>query len=223
MQGAEQPNDVANQLNIPSDWLDVSGTNSDILLCQVTYNKSEHCPPLVVTRSLIVYNTSKKWEVHINGHLLDPSKIKSLADISHTVDAGAVRLILERLGLLFTCPGNPDEQYVLLAKSRKNGQFLSHKKELMAFLDSNACVTEEGKKFAATVRSSKCLLLINGEPTKRCLECSSYRNTLKALCHKRRIANNTNFSHTTFRSVKIFVNSHAVFMKSNAQEHVMYM
>ena len=38
--------------SIPSDWLNVSGSSSDVRLCQVTYQESlEHCLP-IVTHSL---------------------------------------------------------------------------------------------------------------------------------------------------------------------------
>ena len=46
------------QPGIPFNWLNVSGSSSDVRLCQVTYQESlEYCPPLVVTRSLVVDHT----------------------------------------------------------------------------------------------------------------------------------------------------------------------
>ena len=119
--------------------------------------------------------------VHINGHLLDPARISSIADVPTTVDSNATTSLLEQLGKLKTCAEKPDEQFVSLAKTRKNGCFLSSTKEVMAYLDTNACVAFDGQTYPAIVRSSKCLLLSISE---RCVECSSYRKTLFALHYK---------------------------------------
>ena len=188
-------------------------------LCQVTYQESlDYCPPLVVTRSLVVDQTNQTWKVHINSHLLDPGRISSLADIPTTVDSSTIVLLLERLGQLKTCAGNPDEQFVSLSKSRRNGCFLTHTKEVMAYLDTNACIMVEDQTYPATVRSSKCRLLT---PNKRCVECSSYRKTLLAL-HYRALQTGTpnrskHSTHTNFRLVllilRCYYSYNAVFLK----------
>ena len=170
-------------------------------LCQVTYQESlEHCPPLVVTRSLVVSQTNQTWKVHVNGHLLDPARVSSLADVPTTMDSNTTTSLLEQLGQLKTCAGNPDEQFMSLAKARKNGCFLSSSKEVMAYLDTNACVSCKGQTYPATVRTSKCLLLSINE---RCVECSSYRKTLFALHYRalRQAAANKSksASHTNYR------------------------
>ena len=172
----ENDSTIDSTITIPSDWYNVSGTNSDIRLCQIAYQGSiEDCPPLVVTRSLIVHS-DMTWKIHT---WLCAAENPSLADIPETIDTDTIMLLLDKLGHLTTCPGNPDKQFVSLAKMRKNGQFLSNKKdEVRAYLDTNACVTNGDHTSYGTVRSSKCLLLTN---EKRCKEFLSYRKTLLAL------------------------------------------
>ena len=139
------------------------------------------------------------WKIHINGHLLCAAEIPSLADIPETIDTNTIMLLLDKFGHLTTCPGNPDKQFVSLAKMRKNGQFLSNKKdEVWAYLDTNACVTNGDHTSYGTVHSSKCLLLTN---EKRCRECLSYRKTLLALSLKTRTNKRESGTHTNFRSV----------------------
>ena len=117
----ENDSTIDSTITIPSDWYNVSGTNSNICLCQIAYQGSiEDYPPLVGTRSLIV-QSDMTWNIHINGHLLCAAENPSLADIPETIDTDTIMLLLDKLGHLTTCPGNPDKQFVSLAKMRKNG------------------------------------------------------------------------------------------------------
>ena len=110
---ADSPYD---SLDIPADWLNVSGDSVDVRLCQVAYQEQEHCPPLVVIRSPVINTTHQTWRLHVHGHLLDPSNISSLADVPVTLDGNAASLLLENLSQLKTCVGKPEEKFVSLGK-----------------------------------------------------------------------------------------------------------
>ena len=171
---ADSPYD---SLDIPADWLNVSGESVDVRLCQVAYQEQEHCPPLVITRSLVINKAHQTWRVHVHGHLLDPSNISSLADVPVTLDGNAASLLLKNLSQLKTCVGNPEEKFVSLGKKKRNGCFLSPNKEVVAYLDEYACVTLKNQVYTATIRSSKCFLLTDEQ---RCPACSRYRKNLLA-------------------------------------------
>ena len=57
-------------MEIPRDWINVSGATSDMRLCQVSFQESAGCPPLVVTRSLVV-KEDRSWQVHVYSHPID--------------------------------------------------------------------------------------------------------------------------------------------------------
>ena len=63
------------------------------------------------------------WQVHIHGHLLNPSNIPSLANIPTTLNGDTASLLLKQLSQLRTCVGNPEEKFVHLGKAKKNGCF----------------------------------------------------------------------------------------------------
>ena len=173
----KKPDSPYDNINIPTDWVNVSGDSSDVRLCQIAYQEQEHCPPLVVTRSLVISRVSQMWQVHIHGHLLNPSNIPSLANIPTTLNGDTASLLLKQLSQLRTCVGNPEEKFVSLGKAKKNSCFLSPNKEMVAYLDEYACVTLQNQVYTATVRSSKCHLLTDEE---RCPVCSKYRKNLLA-------------------------------------------
>ena len=95
----------------------MSVDSSDLRLCKVIHQEGE-TSPLVVARSLVV-SSCQTWRVHIHGHLLDPSVIPSLASIPTTLDITTINLLLSELEKLSTCAGNPDDNFVTLAKSRR--------------------------------------------------------------------------------------------------------
>ena len=81
----------------------------------VTYQELEGCSPLVVTRSLIV-KQDYTWVLNVHGHLVDPSKISSLALIPHNLTRDSATLLLSRLAELNTCVGNPEPKFVSLGR-----------------------------------------------------------------------------------------------------------
>ena len=117
----------------------------------------------------------------MHGHQLDPSLVPNwLLFHPHWMAALLLCCMFQWLNQLKTCAGNPDVRFVTLAESRKNGRFLSSDKVVVAYLDSNACVTVDGQEFPVTVRCFMCLL------TERvhCSECVRYRKVLIPTYHR---------------------------------------
>ena len=163
-------------MEIPRDWINVSGATSDMRLCQVSFQESAGCPPLVVTRSLVV-KEDRSWQVHVHSHPIDLSIIPTIAGIPSELDRESATLLLSQIAELQTCVGNPEPKFIALGEAKKNGRFLSAAKEVVAYIDRSACVAVGGLQYPSTVRCSKCHLLTNNV---RCSECITYRKNLIA-------------------------------------------
>ena len=163
-------------VQLPHNWTDVSFGSPDLRLCSVTYQELEGCSPLVVTRSLIV-KQDYTWVLNVHGHPVDPSNISSLALIPHNLTRDLATLLLSRLEELNTCVGNPEPKFVSLGEAKKKGQLKSLEKEVVAYVDSSACVGIGHQQYAHTIRCMKCHLLTTEV---RCSECAAYRKNLLA-------------------------------------------
>ena len=162
-------------LVLPSRWTDVSGDSQELRLCVVTHQGAADAPcPLVISHSVVV-DTSRSWKVHVHGHLVDTTAIPLLADTPSTLDGSSTTSLLQKISRLNICAGNPDPKFIDLAKTRKNAQFLSASKSVVAYLDRSACVSVNCQYYAVTVRCTKCHLLTCKV---RCQECLDYRRTL---------------------------------------------
>ena len=180
-EGLAESDALRRDLVVPSNWIDVSGDDANLRLCEIVYQQAGSSPPLVVARSLVVDSSSRTWRVHIHGHQLDPSLVPTLVTVPSTLNGSSTSLLLQQLNQLKTCAGNPDVRFVTLAESRKNGRFLSSDKAVVAYLDSSACVTVDGQEFPVTVRCSMCCLLTERV---RCSECARYRKVLISTYHR---------------------------------------
>ena len=145
-------------IQLPHDWTNVSFGAPDLRLCRVTYQEVVGCSPLVVTRSLIVKQDCS-WFLNVHCHSVDPSKIPSLTLIPAELNYHSATILFTRLAKLNTCPGNPEPQFIALGEAKKNGRFLSTGKDIVAYVDSNACVAVGEQQYPSTIRHSKCLLL----------------------------------------------------------------
>ena len=143
--------------------------------CLVEHQQCEDIPPLVVTRSLVIDQADKTWQIHIHNHKLEPSLIPSLTGIPAKLTPSSASLLLHQLSQLKTCVGNPD--FISLGKEKKNLLFLSSEKSVVAFLDRNACVYAYDQCYPVTVRCSTCHLLSEDI---RCSVCSQHRSNLRA-------------------------------------------
>lgn len=179
MNQPDDRHDPFRDIDIPPNWVNVtSGEDANLKLCVVNYQERESCPPLVLTRSIVINKAQFSWQLHVYGHQVDPSTIPSLADIPAQLNcSSAVSLLLSRLADLNTCVGSPDSSFVTLCKAKKNMQFLSSDKKVVAYLDAYACVFIDGHCYPSTVRCSDCSLLTTSV---RCDTCTKFRNNLRA-------------------------------------------
>ena len=161
-------------LQLPHGWTNVSFGAPDVRLCRVTYQELAGCPPLVVTRSLIVKQDGS-WLLNVHSHSVNRMKIPSLTSIPAKLNSDSAALLLGKIGELNTCAGNPDPKFTAIAEAKKNCQFLSARNEVVAYLDSSACVTIGELQYSSTVRCLKCHLLTDDVC---CSECTTYRNSL---------------------------------------------
>ena len=168
------------QVQLPPHWKDVTFGAQDLRLCQVTYQDLTEAPPLVVTRSLIV-KQDHSWVLHVHGHLVDPVNVPGLQAFPPTLTSESATLLLIELADLRACIGNPEEKYVALGESKKNGQFLTENGDIVAYVDRNACIAVGEQKYTSTVRCSKCHILTNDM---RCSVCTVYRRSLTAQCFR---------------------------------------
>lgn len=150
--------------------------DSSLKLCVVSYQELS-CPPLVLTRSVIIDRDRWSWQLHVHGKPVDPLNIPSLADTPVRLNCSTTSMLLSRLADLKTCAGNPDSSFVSLCKAKKNMQFESHDKRVVAYLDTYACVFIDGQCYSSTVRCSDCFLLSTND---RCDVCAQFRNNLRA-------------------------------------------
>lgn len=73
----------------------------------------------MVTRSLVINEATRLWQVHINGHPVDPVVVPQLVDLPAKVNSTSASVLLHYLTMLKTCAGNPDPTYVALGKSKR--------------------------------------------------------------------------------------------------------
>ena len=102
-----------------------------------------------------------------------PARLVSL-DVSH------FQHLMHLLDQIQVCPGHPDEHFVKMTRAKK-GQLISSSGDIAAYIDSSAHVELNGHNYSPTVTSSKCHILT---PAMKCLECVSYRDTIRSIHHR---------------------------------------
>ncbi len=162
-------------LEVPVGWVNVS-SDLELRLCKISHQDFSDCAPLVITRSLIV-KPDNSWILHVHDRRVNHHHIPSISDIPSCLDHDSLNLLLLKVCALNTCIGNPETKFTELGKSKKNGNFLSSDKNIVACLEYGYVTTVGGEKFPSTVRCSDCHLLTESQ---RCCACTSYRNTLFA-------------------------------------------
>ena len=183
---SQSTNDLMAVVGLPPNWTDISFGAPGLRLCRVTYQELPGTAPLVVTHSLIVKQDCS-WALNVHGHTVDSSKVPSLQSFPDKLSGESVTLLLNEVADLHTCIGNPEQKYTVLGEAKKYGQFLSANKEVVAYIDRNACVTVGDQQYPTTVRSSKCHLLTSAV---RCSVCTGYRKSLNAQ-HSRALCQNS--------------------------------
>jgi hypothetical protein len=117
------------------------------------------------------------WMLNVHGHLVDPSGIPSLGNIPPLLDSRSTTTLLQILSSVIVCVGNPDPDIISLCDKKKNKEFLSANRKVIAYLDSGFIVMVDGQEYTRTVRWSTCVILID-DGCIRCESCAKYRKIL---------------------------------------------
>ena len=174
------PSQWISSMSIPEGWTTLPH-EIELRLCKISSQDMLSVSPLLVTRSLVI-KADCSCLLHVNNHRVDLNNISLFVEVPPlSFDAILTTSLLQTVCNLNTCAGNPDPKFINLAKSKKNGQFLSSKKEVVAYLDSGFCVLMDGQQYVSTVRCSSCHLLTNHI---RCTDCDVYRSTLISMCYR---------------------------------------
>ena len=88
------------------------------------------------------------WRVYVHGRLVD--SCPALSEIPKILTKKDASNLMSKLNNLNVCVGQPDTKFVDVCAA-KNGQILSHNKQVVAYLDSTACVSD-GQMYTKTVR-----------------------------------------------------------------------
>ena len=106
---------------------------------------------------------------------------------------------MSKLNNLNVCVGQPDTKFVDVCAA-KNGKILSHNKQVVAYLDSTACVSD-GQMYTKTVRHAGCEMLVLGSC---CNKCAGYRDNLRAISrnHSLRKTQTKYSKHTNLRYMR---------------------
>ena len=171
-------------VKLPGGWLEMNDCGSDKKFCAPQYQNDPGVAPIVVARSLVFCGTT--WQLHIHGHRVDASLIPALSVFPSNIEENSIISdLLSDVDKLTVCVGNPEPSYVSLGKQKKNREFLSISKAVVAYLDSNAGVINDGQFCAITIRCVNCCLLIPSGV--RCQNCQKFWKNLQTM-HRRSLA-----------------------------------
>ena len=137
--------------------------SSDLCFCRISQPESSNSPAFINCSLFIESDCT--WHLHVHGHLV-PSDNSVHREHPNLLNSASATTLLSELSSLHVCPGNPEQKFISIATEKRNGEFLSIKGEVVAYLDKNG---------SGTVRTSKCHLLIENL---RCQECTKYRKNL---------------------------------------------
>ena len=130
--------------------------------------------PIAIAICLLVAK-NRTWSVYVHGRLV--CDCPALDDIPKVLTKKDANELISKLNSLNVCVGQPDTKFVDVCIA-KNGQILSRNKQVVAYLDSTACMSIDGQVYAKTVRHSGCEMLIPGSC---CDKCAGYRDNLRAI------------------------------------------
>lgn len=164
-------------LSLPAEWMvRLCEHPHELQMFEVHRQKQPNCEPIVVTRSLIIFE-NLTWEIYIHGHKLDRLQCSAVSNVTDTITFDTFKELLSVITGYNVCCGNPDHKFVEMAEAKK-GKFLSIGKNIVAYSDIGHCVLVDGVVYPSTVRHSKCEYLVM---EMRCKACSDYRNNLRAI------------------------------------------
>ena len=140
-----------------------------------------------------------------------------LSDFSRSINNETIFDLIGAVSSAKICQGTFEERYITMAWIRK-GTFTSQDGKIIAVLDESFCIMVDGKEYSATIRHTKCELLIDGN---LCASCNSFQNVLRALFSKPKnradtpsLFTNTRFLRTPQKSARIMSLQKAMWIKN---------
>ncbi len=183
------------KVSLPEGWVQTSDCDRYIRLCKLTNLPMESKQPVVVELCLVV-NTDGSWSVYARKCRLDSSSCKLLENVPEIMTPECLPAVVKLLDGCSICMGHPEEEYCMLAKSRKGVFKDSSSKTVKASLDTAPFISSR-RYYQEAVRTSKCEILVSSG---RCLHCKAYRPTLRALSKKAKSLTSPNRRATTSAS-----------------------
>ena len=113
--------------------------------------------------------------MHAHGKRVDAKKCSVLKELPCRITSpSAINRIILLLHSLHVCAGNPDDNLLKMADSRR-GMFLSPTNKPVASVDDFFPISLEGVFYDRTIRSNACEYLVKES---RCSVCKNYRSAL---------------------------------------------
>lgn len=159
-----------------ASWINQASGLDHVAICKVSDqpSSSRQTLDLVITFCVIVRN-DLSWSLSVHGHQIDLEQQSNrfLSNVPMILSEESLQELLLLLDRCSVCPGNPDNQYILMVEAMK-GKLMS--------LDRKTIIASVDDFFEKTIRVSNCELLLTASIV-RCKACVAYRNTLRARYH----------------------------------------
>ena len=164
--------------NLPEKWF-ISFSPHEIQCFTVSPQFQSKNPPLSFSKILLIQQ-ELSWKLLVENHELTTSN-SVLSCFPLRLTSKVLLRLLNVVHDANVCTGNFDDCFIKLAQM-KNGTFYSIKNQVVAILEQSFCFTVNNERRCGTVRHVNCAILLKQQT--RCMTCSNYRNTLRALVSK---------------------------------------
>lgn len=165
---------VVSKVRLPNaSWINQSSAVDHVAICKVSNQPCTSRQTLVITFCIIIRN-DLSWSLSVHGHQinLEQQVYGFLSNIPAVFNEESLQELLLLLDRCSVCPGNPDDQYILMVESKKGKLMSRDRKTVIASVDDF---------FEKTVRVSTCEVLVTAN---KCKSCVAYRNTLRSMYHR---------------------------------------
>ena len=156
-------------------WTDKS-TKEYVRLVKLTEQSSSH-QPVSITHCITI-NPDLTWKVWVHGHEVNKVECPPIQNISdHLNSKAALVKLMVALNTANVCPGHPDLHLCSFIEPKHN-KLTCKNGNIVAYLDTNCCVTLNGDTYPQTIRTASCQLLVLGT---KCDACVDFRSSLRAM------------------------------------------
>ena len=183
-------------MSLPCHWVRQFVTPFNKLhVCKLNCTPSSSKQPLAVTHCLTI-QSDLTWSLFVHNQPVTPENCPLVANIPAQVTAETMAMLIKLSDQLNVCPGQPDDNFVELARLKK-GVLADRHEQPVARLDDYAPVSFKGRTYSRTVRPVKCELLVRSG---KCAVCKKYRNTLRVISNRYKSRSLQNLSDSSSHS-----------------------